>query len=258
MPTLFERAFFASGIIFAAQQIFGAALPCDQWSGTASSAKERTEVIISLCKDGAKLSLPRVGVQDWPALTRTANGDQIQLVFPSDSGAQRMQLMIADDKIQGTWSDPRFVDDAVLAMTKTTARPAFQEQSVLITGAAGKIGASLIIPDGGGPFPGVVFLHGSGPQLRDASRFQAQALANRGVASLIYDKRGVGQSNRCKDEVPHSQTWRQTPYLPRSFCRRKKTSRASAFTATAKVVGLHRWQQAVGRLRHSSLPVQDR
>ena len=55
--------------------------------------------------------------------------------------------------------------------------PAVQERRVAIDGPAGTLGASLILPEGSGPFPGVVFLHGSGPQPRDASRWAAQALA---------------------------------------------------------------------------------
>lgn len=195
MPTLFKRALLASGLILVTHQAFGAEPQCDRWSGMASSATERTEVIIKLCKDSATLSLPRVGVLDWPARSHTTKGDQVQLVFQSDSGEQRMQLTLADKRLQGTWSDPRFTEAADLAMTKAKALPALQEQEVLITGAAGQIGASLIMPSGKGPFPGVVFLHGSGPQPRDASRFHAQALAQRGIAALIYDKRGVGESS---------------------------------------------------------------
>jgi pimeloyl-ACP methyl ester carboxylesterase len=39
-----------------------------------------------------------------------------------------------------------------------------------------------------------VFLHGSGAEGRWASRFLASQLATHGIAALIFDKRGVGQS----------------------------------------------------------------
>jgi dienelactone hydrolase len=50
------------------------------------------------------------------------------------------------------------------------------------------------MPHGEGPWPGVVFVHGAGDETRDASRFLATYYAQHGIASLIYDKRGVGQS----------------------------------------------------------------
>lgn len=194
MSTLLKLAILASGGLITAHQAWGTEHLLGLWSGTAASATERTEVVIELDQDGATLSLPEVGVLDWPALSSTVSGDQVQLVFQSDSGRQRMMLVFTDGKLQGTWSDPRFADDAVLSMARAGEPPTLPERRVLITGAAGQIGASLIVPDGKGPFPGVVFLHGSGPQPRDANRFHAQALAQRGIACLIYDKRGVGES----------------------------------------------------------------
>ncbi|HSJ65775.1 MAG TPA: alpha/beta fold hydrolase, partial [Gemmatimonadaceae bacterium] len=41
----------------------------------------------------------------------------------------------------------------------------------------------------------VVFLHGSGPEGRWASRYLASHVTNRGIAALIFDKRGVGGSS---------------------------------------------------------------
>lgn len=57
-----------------------------------------------------------------------------------------------------------------------------------------KLSGSLILPRGAGPFPAVVFAHGSGQETRDASRGLASLFANNGIACLIFDKRGVGKS----------------------------------------------------------------
>jgi pimeloyl-ACP methyl ester carboxylesterase len=51
---------------------------------------------------------------------------------------------------------------------------------------------TLMISKGRGRHPAVVFLHGSGPQTRDSYiRYFADALARRGVAAFIYDKRNM-------------------------------------------------------------------
>jgi uncharacterized protein len=71
--------------------------------------------------------------------------------------------------------------------------------------AWGQLSGTLAWPHGAGPCTAVVLIAGSGPTDRDGNnpllqiRFDnlkrlAQALAARGVASLRYDKRGVGQS----------------------------------------------------------------
>ena len=73
---------------------------------------------------------------------------------------------------------------------------AFEETEVVVGRAPWKLGGTLTIPRGHGPFPAVVLVHGSGSADRDATRGAAKmfrdlawGLASRGVATLRYDKR---------------------------------------------------------------------
>jgi pimeloyl-ACP methyl ester carboxylesterase len=63
------------------------------------------------------------------------------------------------------------------------------------------LAGTLTLPDGPGPYPAVLVLNGSGPLDRDANTRRlrmelgaplATALAANGIASLRYDRRGVG------------------------------------------------------------------
>lgn len=63
------------------------------------------------------------------------------------------------------------------------------------------LAGTLTLPDGPGPYPAVLVLNGSGPLDRDANTRRlrmelgaplAAALAANGIASLRYDRRGVG------------------------------------------------------------------
>ncbi len=54
----------------------------------------------------------------------------------------------------------------------------------------------LYLPTNPGPHPAVIFTHGSGGAGRDNSRYQLEAtyFAEQGIASLVFDKRGYGES----------------------------------------------------------------
>jgi pimeloyl-ACP methyl ester carboxylesterase len=63
------------------------------------------------------------------------------------------------------------------------------------------LGGKIIAPRGGGPFPAVIFVTGSDPDTRDAWLYEAELLAKRGIASLLYDKRGVGESSGASHDL---------------------------------------------------------
>jgi dipeptidyl aminopeptidase/acylaminoacyl peptidase len=72
----------------------------------------------------------------------------------------------------------------------------FQNGDVTLAG-------TLYIPSGGGTHPAIIFIHGSGPDSREQYRFYADLFTRRGIAALIYDKRGVGASTG---------DWRRSPF----------------------------------------------
>jgi fermentation-respiration switch protein FrsA (DUF1100 family) len=80
--------------------------------------------------------------------------------------------------------------------------PYISEELAIEGGAPGVLlAATLLIPEGEGPFPAVVLVTGSGPQDRDETILEhkpflviADFLARRGIAVLRYDDRGVAAS----------------------------------------------------------------
>jgi uncharacterized protein len=79
------------------------------------------------------------------------------------------------------------------------------ERELALPTAWGQLAGTLVLPDTPGPWPAALLIAGSGPTDRDGNnpllgtridnlKRLADALAARGVATLRYDKRGVGAS----------------------------------------------------------------
>ncbi|MGI9547496.1 MAG: alpha/beta hydrolase family protein [Flavobacteriaceae bacterium] len=174
-----------------------------RWQGKATDSNEETEVILDISNHkallSASISLMDMGVMGWPAKDIQLKGNQIVLRFPTDTSDQIIMLTLArdadgNDYLKGTWQDTQIEEIAQIRLEKQLSKAAFSTEAVNIEGPAGALSAEVITPPGEGPFPGVVFLHGSGPQPKDTNRFAAYALAGQGIASIIFDKRGVGKS----------------------------------------------------------------
>ena len=70
---------------------------------------------------------------------------------------------------------------------------------VRFAGAGLELAGELIFPAGEPPFPAAVLLHGAGWGERDFYRVFAECFAEAGVASLIFDRRGHGESDGPRD-----------------------------------------------------------
>ena len=84
----------------------------------------------------------------------------------------------------------------LLAIGLTATAPALADETDLILDRG--IAATLHLPDGEGPFPAVLLLHGLGSTRSEIGNIYvdtAQALADRGIASLRIDFRGFGKSD---------------------------------------------------------------
>ena len=84
-------------------------------------------------------------------------------------------------------------------------RDAFAESDVTVGEGEWALPGTVSLPKGGGPFPAVVLVHGSGPHDRDETigpnrpfRDLAWGLASRGVAVLRYEKRTFRHAMKMK------------------------------------------------------------
>ena len=91
----------------------------------------------------------------------------------------------------------------LLAPAAVQAQPAPAETPLALVTASGTIDGSLLAPAGRGPWPVALLIGGSGPTDRngnnpalknDSLRLLATALAAQGIATVRFDKRGIGAS----------------------------------------------------------------
>ena len=79
----------------------------------------------------------------------------------------------------------------------------FTERAVTVGDGEWKLPGTLTVPNGAGPFPAVVLVHGSGPNDRDETigatkmfKDLAEGLASRGIVVLRYEKRTKAYASR--------------------------------------------------------------
>jgi pimeloyl-ACP methyl ester carboxylesterase len=111
-------------------------------------------------------------------------GDATTIVFDGELSADAIAGQFRENDAQGTFSLRRAEPEP----------PTFKQEEVIFRNGNVALSGTLLSPLTKGPHPAVVFLHGSGAEGRFASRFLAEHFTRRGIAALIYDKRGVGKS----------------------------------------------------------------
>ncbi len=111
-------------------------------------------------------------------------------VLAFDANGKIAGFAIRPDQAQSTAAA------ATYAAPPLPANATFSEHALVVGDAAAGLGATLALPNGKGPFPAVVLVHGSGPQDRDETIGPnkpfldiARGLAEHGIAVLRYDKR---------------------------------------------------------------------
>lgn len=168
------------------------------WAGTAAVGAEQTPFALRIDREGGQLrgriDLPAIGVLGWPAQVTLPQGAAIRVEFASDRGLNVLTGRVASDSLQGHWAMAGEDAVAVVSIARSTPPPAPHTDDVAFQSGTITLRGTILMPQGEGPWPGVVFVHGAGDESRDASRFLATHYAQHGIASLIYDKRGVGQS----------------------------------------------------------------
>jgi pimeloyl-ACP methyl ester carboxylesterase len=136
-------------------------------------------------------------VSDWPLrvvppATVTQEGNAVRLAVGDE--AATLLLDASAGEMLGTLGSS--VPPVRLHLKRALAPleiPVMREEVRFRNGGV-TLAGTLVMPAKPGPHPAIVWVHGRGKSARDMFVGWARLFAERGVASLVYDKRGAGQS----------------------------------------------------------------
>jgi uncharacterized protein len=199
-PVLLARAVTALTLAGAGARVLDAQPVLDgRWRGYWTRAGDTLSVDLTIRRDTvsgryvAAFSSERLRVSGIPfadvrvtpegGVVMTLRGDRTTSVFRGRVQRDTLAGMLEEGGADGRFLYVRGPADA----------RALREREVTFQSGGVRLAGTLLLP-ADRPSAAVVFLHGSGAEGRWASRYLAEALAARGVAALIFDKRGVGGS----------------------------------------------------------------
>ena len=178
------------------------------WSGCLNVGLQRLGVVFHVEENQCTLDVPNQGAFGIVGTIKTTKDKSVEMTFKSIGGSYKGKLKAG--KLQGTWQQGL----GIMPLTLTAGRPEvrrpqepkppfpYQTERVTFTNMDATLSGTLTIPDKTtAETPVLLMVTGSGPQNRDEEMFNhkpfaviADFLARRGIATLRYDDRGVGES----------------------------------------------------------------
>ena len=174
------------------------------WEGTIQIPNSLLPINIKFGEDISSISIPVQGLNDYP-LTNIKLKDSA-LSFEMALQGQRITFdgILKADNILGTFtqSGQSFQFELNRAIKDTATE---EEEIIRVKVSGGEIKGVLERPEGEGPYPVMIIIAGSGPTDRNGNsillpgknnslKMLAEDLAKQGIASIRYDKRGLGQN----------------------------------------------------------------
>jgi dienelactone hydrolase len=173
-----------------------ASLP-GEWRGAIRGPAGSWAVSLDVATDSAGLRAT-VDFPDASAYRRTFTTARldtlVELTRPNAAGGPMSFVgRVVGDSFSGVWTG--YSHQAPFVLRRTPGQRAqYREVPVTFYNDSVRLAGTLYVPQTEGRHRAIVCVHGSGPVDRSIYTGKAAYLASRGTATLIYDKRGTGQS----------------------------------------------------------------
>ncbi|HKS21494.1 MAG TPA: alpha/beta hydrolase [Thermoanaerobaculia bacterium] len=196
MKRFLVRSVFVVSII--TSQLHAQSIIDGFWTGAGQIGDERTTISITFRSESGGvrgfLDHPDTGMSARELTGISINGRTVRFVLPVGSRSIPFEATVSGGSMTGTF---RFGTGTVpFTLTRRTpeARP-YREEPVTWQNGDVTLSGTLLLPEGKAPHGAVILQHAAYADTREEWRFYADHFARRGVAALIYDNRGAGQSS---------------------------------------------------------------
>jgi len=173
------------------------------WEGVIAEQGKELRINVEFKRQGdgltATIDIPDLYILDYKLTKVSFEAPKVHFELALGSEPERFDGTFQGGNISGKYAGRFYKEEsrsAAFHLWREKREPSrYQQEQVSFHNGEVKLAGTLFVPLGKGPHPAVVFFHGSGPQTRESYlRFFADLFARRGIATLIFDKRGTGAS----------------------------------------------------------------
>ncbi|ASF41126.1 alpha/beta hydrolase [Halobacillus halophilus] len=179
-----------------------------EWSGSIQVPDQPLNIIVEFREEESlqgEISIPAQNIEDYPLDQVKLNGRELTFQMSISGQSLRFIGAVEKDVIKGTFTQSGQNFNFELQKQKASSSSASKEDFMTIETITGTLYGSLLLPEKDSKPPVALIIPGSGPTDRNGNspgiegknnslKLLAEELADRGVASVRYDKRGAGKN----------------------------------------------------------------
>ncbi|MFF2288627.1 alpha/beta hydrolase family protein [Peribacillus butanolivorans] len=176
------------------------------WEGEIMIPNQQLPIIIHFTKKDGTISIPVQGLNKFPLTSVKLNKSDLFFDIKIQNQQITFDGKVDQEKISGTFVQQG--QESPFELLKKSDEKVEEKRSGEVVQADLKKGTMyglLETPKDEGPFPVMIIIAGSGPTDKDGNsialpgknnslKMLAESLAEKGIASIRYDKRGVGEN----------------------------------------------------------------
>ena len=172
-----------------------------KWAGNIEIPNTPLPIIVELTKDAGTLSVPAQGLKDLPFKSITYDGDKVNISIDLKGMLIKITGELKGEEIKATFTQNG--GTYPITLTRYKEQPVTYE-TISIPVENGNLKVALEKPTEEKPSPVALIIAGSGPTDKDGNsviagkndslKMLAEGLANEGIATIRYDKRGVADN----------------------------------------------------------------